>query len=61
MQIVDLEFIVVQIQENLDLDPMYWNEDEGCIKFDETPVFYKRFDDHFMVEIDGVELEVPRI
>lgn len=61
MQIVDLEFIVTQIQENLDLDPTYWNENEGCIKFDETPVFYTRYEDHFMIEIDGVEMEVPRI
>lgn len=63
VQFVDLDFIAESFQQFADTDPVHWDSDEGCIKFgaDETPVFYKRYDDHFMIEIDGVEMEVPRI
>ncbi len=61
--VIDIEFIADQFQKYADLDPVHAFEAEGCIRFgaDETPVFYKRFDDHFVIEIDGVEMEVPRI
>ncbi|MBA4228748.1 MAG: hypothetical protein C0456_19265 [Hyphomonas sp.] len=61
MQFLDLEFVADQFQQYADSDPVHWNSEEGCIKFGETPVFYKRFDDHFEIEIDGVTMEIPRI
>lgn len=56
-----VEFIAEQVQEHLDTDPTYWNEDQGCIMFGDVPVFYERFDDVFVLDIEGIQLEVPRI
>ncbi len=61
MQFIDLEFVANQFQTFADTDPVHWNSDEGCIHFDGIPVFYKRFDDHFLLEIDGGELAIPRL
>jgi hypothetical protein len=57
----NIEFIAQQVQEHYDVDPVYFLEDEACIMFDQTPVFVKRFEDHFVLEIEGEEYEVPRI
>lgn len=56
-----LEFIAEQVQSNYDTDPRYFAEDEACIMFDTTPVFVTRFADHFVLEVEGEEFEIPRI
>lgn len=58
---IDLEFIADQFQTYADLDPIHAFSEEGCILFDDTPVFYQRHSDHFLLEVEGQEYEVPRI
>lgn len=57
---VTLEFIADQFAEYADTDPVHWNEVEGCIMFDTTPVFYTRFPDHFVLDVEGTVFELPR-
>ena len=61
MQIVTLEFIAEQFQEFADTDPVHWCSDEGAIWFDDVPVLYQRFEDHFRLDVEGIVVEVPRI
>lgn len=57
---IDLEFVVEQFQQFADLDPVHAFETEGCICFGNTPVFYQRHPDHFVLEVEGESYEVPR-
>lgn len=57
---IDIEFIAEQFQQYADLDPVHAFEVEGCIRFGDTPVFYQRHADHFVLEVAGAEYEVPR-
>ena len=57
---VTLEFIADQFVEYADTDPVHWNSDEGCIIFDNTPVFYTRYSDHFVLDVEGTVVELPR-
>jgi hypothetical protein len=58
---LDWDFVADQFQQYADTDPVHWNSTEGCIHFAGVPVFYQRHDDHFILEADGCEVEIPRI
>lgn len=60
MQFIDLDFVADQVQSNYDIDPQYFLEDEACIIFDSTPVFVTRFEDHFVLDVEGITYQVPR-
>ena len=55
-----LTFIREQFQQYGDTDPTTAFQNAGLIMFDDVPVFYARFPDHFLLDIEGIQLKVPR-
>jgi hypothetical protein len=60
MPALDLELLEDHVLNYLDLDPRFWDQDEGAFDFCGERVFYRRLPDAFMLEVAGLELELPR-
>jgi len=57
----NLEQLCEDVQEFLDLDPVHWSSDEGYFPYDGTDVFYRKLPDHFVLEVNGMEVTIPRL
>lgn len=57
---IDVEQLCQDAQDYLDLDPRFFDADEGSFEYDHTRVFFTKLPDHFVLEVEGMEVICSR-
>lgn len=57
---IDIEQLCQDAQEFLDLDPRFFDEDEGVFEYHYTKVMFTKLPDYFILEVEGVEVVCTR-
>ncbi|BAI95717.1 hypothetical protein Sj15T_00660 [Sphingobium sp. TA15] len=52
--------LIEDVTEYLDLDPRFWNKDDGEFEYEGETVFYRRLPDSVLLFVNGVTYEAPR-
>jgi hypothetical protein len=58
--LMTIDDIIADIQQYLDTDHRYFDQDEGVIDFGSERIAYVRLPDEFKLTVDGATLFVPR-
>jgi hypothetical protein len=57
---IDLEQLIADVQEHLDFDPRFWDQQSGSMEWDGVRVFFSKGDDWIILHVANVEVEVAR-
>ena len=55
-----MQQLIQDATEYLDLDPRFWNKDDGEFEYDGETVFYRRLPDSILLFVNGVTYEAQR-
>ncbi|MFX4087074.1 hypothetical protein ACKU27_18445 [Sphingobium yanoikuyae] len=56
-----MQQLIQDVTEYLDIDPRFWNKDEGEFEYDGEQVFFRKLTDSVLLFVDGVVWEAPRV
>lgn len=57
---IDIEQLCSDVQEFLDSDPRFFDEDEGSFEYDAQRIYFTKLPDLFVLEVQGVEVSCMR-
>lgn len=52
--------LIQDVQEYLDIDPRFWNKDDGEFEYDGLIVHFRKLEDETLLFVDGVLWSAPR-
>jgi hypothetical protein len=55
-----MQQLIQDVTEYLDLDPRFWDKDEGEFEYDGEQVFFRKLPDSVLLFVEGVVYEAPR-
>ena len=56
-----MQQLINDVTEYLDLDPRFWDKDEGSFEWDDFEVFFRKTPDVVFLFVEGVFYEAPRL
>lgn len=55
-----MQQLIQDVTEYLDIDPRFWNMDEGEFEYGDDLVFFRKLPDSVLLFVEGVVYEAPR-
>ncbi|CAN5119008.1 hypothetical protein BH10PLA2_BH10PLA2_00210 [soil metagenome] len=52
-----MEQLIQDVTEYLDLDPRFWNKEEGSFEYDDLEVFFRKLPGSILLFVEGVVYE----